>query len=258
MTVAAPKKGIATALILYLIGMVILVSLGTWQVERLAWKEKLIATIDANLSAMPMPLTTVLKQTSTIDYEYHPVSFIGRLLDKEPTCVFGRSLAGDIGYYIFQPVSVLGQMTMVNLGWMSEAQLVVPETDPSTGRRTKMNCPEKLDLPPDLSGFIAAYRTSVKPHFGAAAPDQSGRIWFTRDTKAMLQNSGIKEPAPFYLTMKEGVHPAFLADQILVDIPNNHLQYLLTWYSLAIVLTVIFFVWLRQRRRSESPLVKDN
>jgi cytochrome oxidase assembly protein ShyY1 len=81
--------------------------------------------------------------------------------------------------------------------------------------------------------------------------DSASATWFVRDHLAMAKANGWGEVAPFYIEQEAPVPPGGVPHpaKLNVRLRNDHLQYAITWYSLAGVLVVIFAIWaLRQRR----------
>ncbi len=243
------RAPLSVAIVVYLLGMAILIALGTWQASRLVEKETLLAKIDYNMRSTPVRLSN--QAISSTDYEYLLTKFtMVEVAPYAPVCVFGQNLEGDIGYYVFQAVIVseTNSVAMLNLGWRPEADFLSSDVPLDSDRRTITVCPAAVDLLSlSRQDITATLRFSAKPHFGAADPSAGTRIWFTRDTVDMLQSQGLDQPAPYYLTLRSPVVSGYLPAQVRVDIPNNHLQYMLTWFSLAAVLTIIFMVWMVQR-----------
>ena len=86
----------------------------------------------------------------------------------------------------------------------------------------------------------------------SAADDPVHNLWFVRDPHAMAAAKGIGAVAPFYVEQESPVPPGGWPQpgKLVVNLPNNHLQYVVTWYGLALVLVVVFVVWARSSFRS--------
>ena len=84
--------------------------------------------------------------------------------------------------------------------------------------------------------------------------DSAGATWFVRDHLAMAQAKGWGEVAPFYIEQEAPVPPGGVPHpaELKVRLRNDHLQYAITWYSLAGVLVVIFAIWARRQRRDAA------
>lgn len=226
----ARKPSILAPLVIGLGGVGVLLALGFWQVERLAWKEGLIAEVETRLAADPVALPAdpdpdrdallrvQVRGTLGTD-ELHAIDSIKRL---------------GPGYRVIVPMEITGQgaprRIMVDLGFVAEAQKD-PATRPSgaaAGAVTGLlHWPEERD--------------SFTPD-----PDTGRNIWFARDVPAMATALGTD---PVLITAE--THP--LGDTPLprppsVDLPNRHLEYALTWFGLAAVWLVMAFFWARAER----------
>ncbi len=92
-----------------LIALAILVSLGTWQVERLHWKEGLIADIAQRRASAPVPLADIERMlASGGDIEYRPVTTTGRYVNNKERHFFA-TWRGQTGYYIYTPLELAGR-----------------------------------------------------------------------------------------------------------------------------------------------------
>ena len=212
--------------------MVVLVGLGTWQVYRLHWKERILAQIALGEASPPKPL-------EANPAPYQKVFVVGRFLF-DRAAQFGAEVRDTdtgpvMGFYQIVPLQRDGASTiMVNRGWIPQKR-EVPLEDP-TGIVT-------------VTGYV---RPPDKAHWFSAADDQVARDFYTLDPTAIGTAVGITDPAPFVLvelgTPFDGAYPA--PAEHLPRPPNNHLSYIITWYGLAVSLAVIFMIWLRKAWRS--------
>lgn len=229
------KPGIALT-VCTLLGLIVLIGLGTWQARKIGPKADLLARIEGGLAATPIQLPVHLDDPSALDY--HRVTFVGHVLDRAPIKVFATSLTGKSGYHIYAPVQKQhGMAVAVNFGWIPFHQ-------------------EKLPALP--SGDIAVtgvLRTSATP--GSMTPPnvpEKGQ-WFTADVHEMAAHWGLRT--------KEYYHFRIFSDhigaadslpqggQVRVDIPNDHLQYAITWFGLAATLLGVYIAFGFKRGREE-------
>ena len=216
-----------------LIAFVILVSLGTWQAQKIGLKTELLETIEAGLSSEPMTLPVHLDDPQAV--LYRRVTFDGTVAPGEPIKVFGTNLKGKPGYSLYKPVMrVHGRAVLVNFGWVPVELKELPALP--TG-----------DV--SISGVLMASATAGS--FSPANKPESGN-WFT---------ANVHEMAAFYgLRTKEYYHFRIFADhagargtlllggQVRVDVPNDHLEYMLTWYGLAAGLLCVFAAYSFKRK----------
>jgi len=241
-------RSIVTASIAALIGLAILISLGTWQLQRKAWKENLIATVTARIDQPPqaLPPRAQWPQLTEADSEYARVRFSATFLPGEAfVYTAGSSLRPDVtgqGFWVFAPARLAdGAVVIVNRGF-------VP-----TERKDAATRMEGAPAGPvEIVGYI---RWPESRGWFSAADNPKANIFFVRDPQAMSATLGAAPDAPFYVDQELPVPPGGLPKPGRIDVmlPNNHWQYAITWYGLALALISVYGVWLagRLRRRSD-------
>jgi surfeit locus 1 family protein len=237
---AMTRKSLVGPTIFTLIGLALLVGLGTWQVQRLGWKTALIARREAGAAAAPLELPRTLAEASAL--EYRRVRAEGRFLHERELYLHATDASGEAGYHIVTPLALArGGTVLVDRGFVPE-RLKAPETRAAANGGGPVEVTGLLRLPPagKASWFV---------------PDnQPGRNeWFTLDPMAMAQAARVSDALPFFIdagaTPNPGGFP--VGGQTPLDLPNHHLQYALTWYALAGCL-VIVYIQLVRRRRGEA------
>ena len=238
------RRGVMVPGVAALCALVVLLWLGTWQVQRKAWKEVLIATVTERFAAPPvrLPPPAEWPRLDPSDDEFRRVGFSAEWLNDKEALVYttGSSLRADAagpGYWVFTPARVLGGIVMVNRGF-------VPE-----GRQDPATRPEgRVAGPVDIVGVM---RWPETPGLFTPAGDPGRNLWFARDPAAMAAAKGIGAVAPFYIEQESPSVPGGLPQvgKLQPSLPNNHLGYALTWYGLALVLVVGFGIWAAGRRR---------
>jgi surfeit locus 1 family protein len=226
--------------------LVVLLSLGTWQVQRKAWKEALIATVTERFAAPPvrLPPPAEWPRLDSSNDEFRRVAFSAEWLNDKEALVYttGSSLRADAagpGYWVFTPARVPGGIVMVNRGF-------VPE-----GRQDPATRPEGQTAGPvDIVGVM---RWPETPGLFTPPGDPAKNLWFARDPAAMAAAKGVGAVAPFYVEQESPSVPGGLPQvgKLQPSLPNNHLGYALTWYGLALVLVVGFGIWAAGRRRGD-------
>ena len=224
------------------LGVLMLCTLGMWQLERLQWKNALIAERKAELAAAPVALSTVLSEIGagrTIDYR--PVTLTGRFEEGKELPLF--STAYGPGWEIVSPfLTDDGVLVMVDRGFlpeMSGRDVVAPK--PPAGPLT-------------LSGF--ARQPPAKKAAFAPANDASRNRWFWWDLPAMAAAAGgpaAGRVAPVYVQLAGtpvGGSGAPRPVMPVVALPNNHLSYALTWFGLAAALAIMAVLAVRDARNS--------
>lgn len=240
------RRGLVLRSVAALAAFLILIGLGTWQVERLRWKEELIATIDQRIAAPPAPLQPSAQwagMTAVTD-EFRRVSFTATFLHDREGFVYttGSALrggAGGPGYSVFTPARLAdGSLVLVDRGFVPEAR-----RDPAT--RMDGQTPGSVEI-------VGALRWPEPRSVFTPTDDPARNLWFARDPAAIAAAKGLAV-APFYVEQESppasGGVPAL--GQLQPNIPNNHLQYVLTWYGLALALAVVFTVWMQGARTAK-------
>lgn len=195
----------------------VMVGLGVWQLQRLEWKESLLARVQERIHAPPVPLPAAVDDPGAIDLR--PVTVAGVLLDSRSQKVPARPRQGRAGYEIITPlVRAQGAPVLVNRGWVPLDDRSAPGPDrPVTWRGVARM--------PGSAGWVHIPDLVAAAGIGAALP-------------VVVEVLPGQEPpgAP------AGIEPR-------ADLPNNHFQYALTWFGLAATLAVIYV--LSQRRPRE-------
>ncbi|RDV03646.1 SURF1 family protein [Undibacter mobilis] len=241
---AVSRRNIVTASIAAALGLLLLLSLGTWQLQRKAWKENLIATLTARIDQPPqaLPPRAQWPALTEADSEYARVKFTATWLPGEAfVYTAGSSLRPDVtvqGYWVFAPARLAdGAVVLVDRGF-------VP-----TGRKDAATRSQGTPAGPvEIVGYI---RWPESRGLFAPEDDVKANVFFTRDPKTMAAANGWTVDAPFYIDQELPVPAGGLPKPGAIDVklPNNHWQYALTWYGLALALLWVYGVWLAGRLR---------
>lgn len=228
-----------------LASLAILLWLGAWQWRRMGEKEGLIAAIHAREAMVPQQLPDPTASFEPQAINYMPVTLTGSFLGQQEAHVF-FSLAKPVngvsgpGYLILQPFQLDdGRVVLVNRGF-------APADKKDLAKR-----PESV-----IAGSMTITGTLRLPEVRgpfSGADDPVKNIYYVRDPLSIARGMGLTAAgitvAPYIVDLKSPVPPAGLPmpGTTQVDIPNNHFQYALTWWSLAAVLGVIFLIYARQQ-----------
>lgn len=246
-------RGLLLPGLLTLVGVIVLVWLGVWQVQRLHWKEALIARITERTHEAPVALPPEPEWvTWSADHgEYRPVWAEGILLHERSVFVHGNAELGSrqsrMGYFVLTPLQLAnGASVIVNRGFVPIENRTDVNLAPDTDT---VSVEGLLRAPQSRNWFI---------------PDDNPERgdWFTRDPQAIADAYGWKRVAPFLIDAfdaQRGVdnqphRPSPSASPptwprgglTVVTFPNNHLDYAATWFGLAFVLVVIFALFARR------------
>ncbi len=243
---AAPRRRLPVATgILVLIALAILISLGTWQVERLHWKEGLLADIAERQVAAPVPLADIEAMAAASgDIEYRKVTATGRYVNNKERHFFA-TWRGQTGYYIYTPLELAdGRALFVNRGFV-----------PFENKEPEMRMQGQLTDQQTVTG-LARQKLPGKPSWVVPDNDVAKNIFYWKDLDVMAESVGLDKARviPFFVDADSTPNPAGLpiGGVTQVDLPNDHLQYAFTWYGLAAVLVVVVAIsWFR--RGSKAP-----
>ena len=217
------RLAIGTVWILAIAG---LLALGTWQVQRRAWKLDLIARVNARLHAEPQPAQfggTISKQD-----EYRRVTATGRFVPGKDALVQASTVRGP-GWWVVTPLATEQGGILVNRGYVAERKS--PATP--SGKVTIVGL---LRLTEPGGGFLRSN-------------DPAAGRWYSRDVAAIARQSGL-QVEPYFIDAEAGPERPGqpIGGLTVVTFTNNHFAYALTWYTLAIMTAAAFIYWVRSIR----------
>lgn len=219
--------------LLTLIMLVGLVSLGVWQVQRLHWKEQLLADIAAHAHDSPVD---VVQLTDPQQTPYRPATASGIFHHDKELYLTAISLKGEGGYHVLTPLELTdGRFLLVDRGW-------IPYDHKSPATRHEGQ--------PAGTVTVTGLTRAPERHGFHPTNDPAQNMWYSIDLPAMAQAAGIKAFLPFVLDADAMPNPSGypLGGQTRMTLPNNHFVYAVTWFSLAAALIVIYgFYTLRKR-----------
>lgn len=215
-----------------LIALALLIGLGIWQIERMHWKLNLIATIQHRMvePAAPVPAEEEWRSLDLKNLQYRRLHLEGTFENEKELHYFTQNDEGTAGYDVITPFLLKqGGIVLVDRGFVP-----LERKDPATRAQGQIEGPTSLTAvarAPQARGIFSNPDDVVK------------NIWYTRDPKTMGAALQLDRVAPFYVeadaTPNAGGLP--VGGRTQVTIRNEHLQYALTWFSLAGALLVIYF-----------------
>ncbi|MBW4707669.1 SURF1 family protein [Roseobacter sp. YSTF-M11] len=207
-------------------GGAILISLGIWQVQRLAWKEGVIADIESRIAATPVALPETPEPARDA---YLPVEVTGVLGARHLRVLVSQKQIGA-GYRIIRPMLRDEGAIMIDMGFVPVAEADALKFDEGPAVTLVGN----LQWPQETDGFTPA-------------PDMKENIWFARDVGAMAR---VLETNPVLVVRRDAPQSGSPVTPMPVDtaaIPNDHLQYAITWFSLSAIWLAMTAVFLRRK-----------
>lgn len=209
-----------------LVGAAILIGLGTWQVQRLHWKEGLIASAEAKIA---MPAVALPTQPDPVADRYLSVTVQGRFLGPEAHVLTSIQGQGPGFLVIAAYQTDDGRRILVDRGFVPETAKTAPRPPREVAVTGNLNWPDDVN--------------SATP-----PPDEGRGIWFGRDVTAMASALGTE---PLMLIARSDTGDGVQAQPVSATFRNDHLGYAITWFSLAVVWLgmTVSYLW-RIRRRN--------
>ena len=241
MVEARPRPGIGL-LVAVGLAFAILLTLGTWQLHRLQWKEHLIAEIEARRHAAPAALAEVEQKVAAgADIDYIPVTVSGSFEHAHEQYFFATN-EGEVGYHVYTPLALPdGRTVFVNRGF-------VPETLKDPAKRAEGQVAGNVTV----TGLARA-KLDGKPSWVVPENEPAKRLYFWKDLEAMAASAAVPKDklVPFFIDANAAPNPGGwpTGGVTQLDLPNNHLSYVFTWYGLAAVLLVVSVLAFRRKAR---------
>jgi len=227
-----------------LVACVLFIGLGVWQLQRLAWKEGLIAAADAraHAAAVPLPAPESWGALNPAEYEYRRVEATGvydlgaqELLFTNIEEAHGRY--NGVGYFVMTPLKLKGgESVIVNRGFVPEAMKA-----------------EAAKGPQGETTIVALMRASEQRNLFTPADDPARGVFFTRDVERLAAALKLGAHAPFALDAEAGPASLPQGGETRLTFVNNHLGYAFTWFGMAAALAGVFGVWALGRLRAAPP-----
>ncbi|MDQ0995697.1 surfeit locus 1 family protein [Phyllobacterium ifriqiyense] len=216
------KLALIGGLVLFCI--IVLTSLGIWQLQRRVWKLDLINQVEqrVNAPATAAPGPDIWAGINAKDFAYRHVTTSGKFLDKPAALVQAVTARGS-GFWVLSPFqSTDGFTVFINRGFV-----------PTDKARDEWRADH---LPPiTITGLLRL--TEPKGGF-LRNNDPVGDRWYSRDVMAMAAAHNIGPVAPYFIDADANPDPNALpiGGLTVISFANNHLVYALTWFGMALLL----------------------
>ena len=210
-------------------GLAVLLSLGAWQVQRMAWKQQILDTIDSRVDGEPVALPV---NPDPVSDKYMPVRMVGELVEGGLHVLVSTRSLGP-GYRVIVPfVTDDGRRILIDRGFIRSA---AKNTVLNTG---KVELIGNLHWPDETDSYTPP-------------ADIAANIWYARDVDAM---SAALDTLPIMVVLNDHpVNGSFLIPMPVntASVPNDHLQYAITWFSLAFIWAAMtaYFLWRSRQNR---------
>jgi surfeit locus 1 family protein len=199
-------------------------TLGTWQLYRLQWKQSLINQISEGLKSTP------IRYSQNIKKNYQKVILVGEYDFKNQIYLYSLNDKGQPGFDVVTPfVTDSKENVLVNRGWI---------------RKQFKNT---LDINISSKNITGMLRQANRKNFFTPDNDINKNIWFSINLKDIQIITG-KKFNKFIVYLDDQSINTPKPKKITIDVPNNHLKYAITWYSISIS---ILFYYLYFRKKNE-------
>lgn len=209
---------------------VVLMALGIWQIQRLAWKTDLIARVDARVAATPVPAPGPSEWAGLTagNAEYRRVTVAGEYAPDSDVLVQAVTERGA-GFWVMTPLATDGGWTvLVNRGFVA------------ADRR------DDRPLPTGPQAVTGLLRLSQPDGAFLRANDPGAGRWYSRDTQAIAATLGLPQVAPYFIDADHAGEGQPIGGLTVIAFRNHHLSYALTWFAMAAGLVVLTVLALRR------------
>lgn len=224
--------------LLSLPALVFMLGLGVWQLERRAWKNDLLERIQSRIAEAPVEFAIAV--VDPVGNEYRRVRLAGEFLHDKEMRLAARSLRNRVGVQVVTPLLLDGgDVVLVNRGWV-----------PQERRRPEDRAAGQVAGRVEIVGALRRGQTQ-----GTFQPDNApGRnVWFFVDVPAMRAQAGLPPRGALphldrvVVEADASPNPGGLpvGGQTRIDFPNDHLQYAITWFLLALGLAGVYLAYHR-------------
>ena len=198
-------------------------ALGTWQLYRLQWKQDLINDIKKGLESVP------ILYTSDLNKNYQRVKLSGEYIFKKQIYLYSLNQKGAPGYDVITPFQTTNkENVLINRGWI---------------QKDKKNNLPMISTLTDITGML---RMANRRNIFTPENDIKENIWFYLNSEDIEKSTGMKfSKYIVYLEDKNIKIPQ--PKKITIDLPNNHLKYAITWYSISISI-LLYYLYFRKKK----------
>lgn len=234
---------------LFIVAFAVLISLGTWQLQRLDWKQDLISRVEArpNQPLVPAPAPDKVTPEVLAELEYRQVSVAGVFNHAGERHLYfpltePRGPLSGPGVMVFTPIETVdGWRVLVNRGFAPDANI-----DPTT------RADGQLEGQIQITGLLRQFEPR-----NALTPTSSEALVFARDKKDLTGHLSTQGGAiaDYYIDATANMTPPGglpQAGETRIRFANNHLQYVITWYGLAAALAGVAIAWWRSQSNAKT------
>ncbi|EEB07921.1 SURF-family protein [Schizosaccharomyces japonicus yFS275] len=221
--------------------------LGTWQVKRLKWKRGLIRSMNESLDNDAVPLPSHITQQALKGLEWKRVWIEGQLQHHQEMLVGPRTVDGFTGYHVVTPLIMGdGRRILVKRGWIPRELKDQKSRDPASMPQGKVRVEGLLRTHSDRPWYMQKDRLSKDEFFFVDVNEMS-----TLTGSEPLLLVQLAEPNETTAAAQNAAKDGFpIAEPREVKIFNSHMEYIITWYSLAAVSAVMLYYFRKNGRKT--------
>ena len=209
---------------------IILLILGTWQVNRLSWKTDLIKDYNNKFNDHSVKFSEISNEI--LNFKYRKIEVSGFFNHNQEINLIGKTYEGNAGYHIITPLTLIdGNVILINRGWVPKKYL---------DKKSRI-----FTLSDELTKVTGLIRMPQEKGYFVPQNEPQNGFWFTVKPPEILNFLKINGEKRFYIDELRFNNKIKLpiAANGRIKFPNNHLQYALTWYILGFGLLIIYFLW---------------
>ncbi len=209
------------------LAIIILLSLGTWQLERLRWKSDLIASMNNNISLPPVEVNSSII-SNIKSYSYRRLKLNGYFLYDKNITIYSKVVNGKVGRHLVTPFKTEFGNILINRGFVPEDYKVEPSKN-TKNKNIFINGMVKFQ---QEINYFTPTNSIVKNE------------WYYINIEEISTYFNLNLNS-FYVIEENNPNGSYpLGSQYNINIPNDHLQYAFTWFSLALALSVfLHLLW---------------
>jgi len=198
-------------------------SLGTWQLYRLQWKQDLINQISEGLNSTP------IQYSQNINKNYQRVALVGKYNFKNQIYLYNLNEKGQPGFDVITPFETLNkENVLINRGWI---------------KKEFKNNSAINSYSSNIKGLL---KESNRKNIFTPNNDLKENIWFSINLNEIQKVTG-KKFNKFIVYLEDEKINTPKPKEITIDLPNNHLKYAITWYSISISI-LFYFLYFRKKQ----------
>ena len=198
-------------------------SLGTWQLYRLQWKQDLINQISEGLNSTP------IQYSQNINKNYQRVALVGKYNFKNQIYLYNLNEKGQPGFDVITPFETLNkENVLINRGWI---------------KKEFKNNSAINSYSSNIKGLL---KESTRNNIFTPNNDLKENIWFSINLNEIQKVTG-KKFNKFIVYLEDETIDTPKPKEITIDLPNNHLKYAITWYSISISI-LFYFLYFRKKQ----------